>query len=480
MSAPDANSIAALVIRLRLCDEHMVAQCLDELDPTHHDGNHLLRVLERKGLITPWQSSKVIKGDRDGYFLGGYRLLYKIAAGSFGRVFRGDDPATGTIVAIKVLRRKFSDDAHMVELFHREGKVGQTLQHPNIVQILAVGQDPASRQHFIVMEFVEGGNLRDILKIRKKMTAKEAVKILEECAAGLAAAQTRGLTHRDLKPSNILVSITGVAKLVDFGLAEIAGGATHSDDTEVDRTIDYAGLERATNTKAGDVRSDIFFLGCVFGEMLTGRPPLVPTRDKTVRMNKRRYEELAPISRTEVDAPPSVLKLYERMTAFNPNDRFQSPAQLHEAVRRVQNELDGNATASLAPTGPRTIFVIEGNEKLQDALREKLKSLEYRVLMAHDPARAEQRYRTQPYHALLIDAGTSGEDGLNAFKHILRLAEDNGLALAALLVLSEEQSEWAKELPCHKGVGTLTRPINLKQLYTKLDELWNDAITVGA
>lgn len=479
MSVPDASTTAALVSRLRLADDYQVSQVLDELGPETHDGSELLRRLERKGLITPWQSSKLVKGDRDGYFLGGYKLLYKIAAGSFGRVFRGVDPNSGTIVAVKVLRRKFSDDAHMVELFHREGKVGQTLHHPNIVQILAVGQDPASRQHFIVMEFVEGGNLRDILKIRKKMSAKDAIKILEECAAGLAAAQSRGLTHRDLKPSNILLSSTGIAKLVDFGLAEIAGEG-HGNETEVDRTVDYAGLERATGVKAGDVRSDIYFLGCVFGEMLTGRPPLVPTRDKNARMSRRRYEELAPLSPADVEAPASVFKLYARMTAFQPHDRYQTPAQLHEAIRRVQNELEGNATAALTPTGPKCIFVVEGNERLQDALREKLRSLEYRVLMAHDPVRAEQRYKTQPFHALLIDAGTAGEDGLTAFKHILRLADDNGLALAALLVLNEEQSEWAKEVPTHRGVGSLTRPVNLKQLYTKLDELWNEAISAGA
>jgi serine/threonine protein kinase len=480
MSATDVNSTAALVSRLRLADSFEVARCAEELDGRSATGQDLLRVLERKGLITPLQSSKLMRGDRDGYFLGGYRLLYKIAAGSFGRVYRGDDPNTGTVVAIKVLRRKFSDDAHMVELFHREGKVGQTLHHPNIVQILAVGQDPATRQHFIVMEFVEGGNLRDILKIRKKMGVREAIKILEECAAGLAAAQSRGLTHRDLKPTNILISSTGVAKLVDFGLAEIAGGVAEGEESEVDRTVDYAGLERATGVKAGDVRSDIFFLGCVFYEMLTGRPALPHTRDKNARMARRRYEELPPLLPNEVEAPPSVFKLYERMTAFQPHDRYQTPAQLHDAVRRVQAELEGNPAAALAPTGPKTIFVVEGNERLQDALREKLRSVGYRVLMAHDPERAEQRYRTQPFHALLVDAGTAGEDGLNAFKRILRLADDSGLAIAALLVLSEDQSEWAKEIPGHRGAGSLTRPINLKQIYTKLDELWNDAATVGA
>jgi eukaryotic-like serine/threonine-protein kinase len=481
MSEMDAKLVADLIRRLRLVDEVDLAQCLDELDRSDKTAEGLLRILERKGLITTWQSSKLIKGDREGYSLGGYRLLYRIAAGSFGRVFRAVDPATGNIVAVKVLRERWSSDAHKVELFHREGKVGLTLHHPNIVSILAVGKDNVTGKHYIVMEFVEGGNLRDILKIRKKIAPREAVKILEESAAGLAYAHSRGLSHRDIKPTNILVSSQGVAKLVDFGLAEIAGdGNAGDDETEVDRTVDYAALERATNVKQGDVRSDEFFLGCVFYEMLTGRPPLPPTKDKYQRMSRARYENLPMIAPDEVDAPQCVFQLLGRMTAFHPHERHVSPAQLHEAIRRVQNEMDGIKVEELAPSGPMTVFVVEGVEKIQDALREKLKALGYRVLISQDPARAEQRYKDQPYHGLIMDAGTAGEDGLNAFKHIFRLAENNGLSLGGILLLAENQADWADEIPKNNHVVALTRPLNLRQLYTKLVELVGNPLAAAS
>src|SRR6202040_1437559 len=103
------------------------------------------------------------KQEKDGYFLGGFRLLYKIASGTFGRVYRADDPRSGRIVAIKVLRRKWSDDKHNIDQFEREGRGGITLRPPNIVEIIAVNRDVASRQYFIVMDFVEGGNLKDFL-----------------------------------------------------------------------------------------------------------------------------------------------------------------------------------------------------------------------------------------------------------------------------------------------------------------------------
>src|SRR5262249_31204696 len=158
--------------------------------------------------------------DPDGYFLGGYRILYKIASGSFGRVYRADDPRTGTIVAVKVLRRKWSEDPHNIELFEREGRLGMGLRHPNIVEVLAVNRGRVTRQHYIVMEFVEGENLRQLLHRRKKLPPADALRILEEATTGLAYAFSKKLTHRDMKLTNVLLSTKeGVAKLVDFGLA---------------------------------------------------------------------------------------------------------------------------------------------------------------------------------------------------------------------------------------------------------------------
>src|SRR5262245_1918217 len=219
MANQDAATLGQQAIRLGLLTPEQLAEAWDELGAHGGEPEPLLRVLERKGLLTSLQSQKLLKGDTDGYFLGGYRLLYKIASGSFGRVYRGDDPRTGVVVAIKVLRRKWSEDKHSVELFEREGKVGMTLHHPNLVEILAVSRDPITQQYYLVMEFVEGGNLREILTIRKKLEPAEALKIIDDAAAGLAYAYSRGITHRDMKLTNVLISSTGTAKVVDFGLA---------------------------------------------------------------------------------------------------------------------------------------------------------------------------------------------------------------------------------------------------------------------
>src|SRR5215212_6886008 len=337
MSSPDAAGIAQLAQRLDLVTDDPLMDAWAELGSRTGPAGPLLRALERKGHLTPWQASKLVKGDTDGYFLGGYRVLYKIAAGSFGRVYRGDNPRTGEVVAIKVLRKRWAEDNRKIELFEREGKVGLAMQHPNIVRILAVNRDPSTGQYYIVMEFVEGGNLRDFLAIRKKLEAPEALRLLEETTSGLAHALTLGLTHRDLKPTNILISASQTAKLVDFGLAELAGGARELGG-EIDRTVDYAGLEKATGAKAGDPRSDIYFLGCTFYEMLTGRPLLNPVKDARARMQRQRFEIEGQLKRDDPDLPAPIFSLITRMIAFDPNARFQNYEQLQDAIQQVRSE----------------------------------------------------------------------------------------------------------------------------------------------
>ncbi len=467
----DANGLAQLAIRMNLISEEQWRECWDELDPRHSTPEALLRILERKAYLTPWQGAKLLKGDTDGYFLGGYRLLYRIAAGTFGRVYRADNPRSGEIVAIKVLRRKWSGDNHKIELFEREGRMGMNIRHENIVSVLAVGRDPLTGQYYLVMDFVEGSNLREFLTIRKKLDPQEALRIMDDAVNGLSHAWSRGVTHRDIKLTNILLATNGRAKLVDFGLAEMSGFSSigEDEDMEVDRTVDYAGLERATGQKAGDIRSDIYFLGCTLFEMVTGRPLLSVTRDAKQRMMKHRFEVMNQLKRDDPDLPPPIFSLIQRMVAFEPLDRFQTPVQLLDAIHLAMTELSGEQVER-APTGPKTVFVIEHHPKLQDAFRDKLKKLGYRVLISIDAARAAQRYGQQPFHAMIIDCGTAGEEGIDAMEKVQREAGMQGLNCAGILILSEEQADWKYKAERITGTTVLVRPVTMGQITSLLLE----------
>jgi CheY-like chemotaxis protein len=233
--------------------------------------------------------------------------------------------------------------------------------------------------------------------------------------------------------------------------------------------VDYAGLEKATGVQSGDIRSDIYFLGCVAYEILTGRPPLEMPKDARARMNRDRFLNVQPLSRDDVSGPPSLLRLVETMMMLNPLQRYQTPSQLLEAIRDVRRELEGKTTARPSG-GARTLFVAEKDEKLQNIMRDKFKEEGFRVLLAADPARALERFRQQPFDVLVVDGRTTGEDGILKFERIMEEAHRQKVFCAGILLLGEDQAEWAGRIISRPTVVLLIQP-KFKQVLHKIEEL---------
>ncbi len=496
----DSSFLTNMLLKTGLVSEPQIQEAWEDIGYRTNDAEVLLQTLERKGYLTPLQSSKVRKSEFTASTVGGYRLVYKIASGSFGRVYRAEDPHTGEVVAIKILRRRHSEDDHIIDLFEREGKLGLELKHPNIVEVLKVSQDIVSKQYYIVMEFIEGGNLRDILQIRERhanaeagvsleprtsrdrdkesafkgLDPKEALKIMEDAVSGLAHAFSKGVTHRDIKLTNVLISSQGQVKLVDFGLAGIftRKGLELEGQEKVDRTVDYAGLEKATGVKPGDVRSDIYFLGCILYEMLTGRSPLQLTRDARTRSSQQRFSSVTPMSPDEVQGPALLFQLVERMMSLDPKVRYQTPLQLLEAVKEVRLEIDSPGSMKKAKRAQtRTVFVVEPDPRLQDALRQKIKELGFRVLISGDPGRALERFVNQPFDMIVMDAGATGEEGRFTYDSIMNEAKRKGLTCAGLLIVNEDQARWAEQMQPAPNRVALVRPLSMKKVTHALTTL---------
>ncbi|HEV7224431.1 MAG TPA: serine/threonine-protein kinase, partial [Pirellulales bacterium] len=272
MAELTAEQIAQRAFDQDLLDDRQLQEIWGEFGRRNVPAEDFVQLLLRRELLTNFQLDRLLKGERAGYFYGDYKVLYMVSGGSFARVYRAVHKDTGVVRAVKVLRKRYSDSPEQTEHFCREGQVGLTLRHPNIVPIYEVSSKGLT--HFLVMEFIEGRNLREFVKIRKKLDPAEATRLMIDVASGLRYAVEHGVSHRDLKLTNILISSKGQAKLVDFGLA--ATDNTVSDDVSEDqlnqRTIDYAGLERATGARKDDPRSDIYFLGCIYYHMLIGKP----------------------------------------------------------------------------------------------------------------------------------------------------------------------------------------------------------------
>ncbi len=502
MAHPTAEQTVQRAFDLGLLDDRQLRQIWAELGSRNVKMRELVQLLVRREFMTNYQVERLVKGERTGFFFGNYKVHYHVGSGTFARVYRAVHRESEQVVALKVLRTRFSENPTQFGQFLREGQVGIALRHPNIVPIYEVVSE--GKRHFLVMEFVEGRNLREFVKIRKRLAPIEAVRLMIDIAEGLKYAFENGLTHRDLKMNNVLVSSRGQAKLVDFGLASM--DETLSDEALNElpniRTIDYAALERATGVRRDDTRSDIYFVGCIFYHMLTGFPALSETRDRLQRLSKNRFSEVAPIQRVDPVLPSAVTLIVNKSMMLDPARRYQSPSEmlhdLRSALKRIEDDPSLNSTgpllagpgtetsriasgtASAAVEPEHSVMVVESSIDLQDVFRSGLRKAGYRVLVTSDPGRAVQRIRQDAAtpHCVIFSAQELGSAALDGFN---QLGEDTKTSVVpAVLLLDAQQHVWKEKALTAKHRVVLPLPATMKRLREVLASLIGNATTAGA
>ncbi|MBO5071100.1 MAG: Stk1 family PASTA domain-containing Ser/Thr kinase [Roseburia sp.] len=258
-----------------------------------------------------------------------YEILGKIGAGGMSDVFKAKDLTLGRFVAIKVLKPEFSEDLNFVTKFRTEAQSAAGLEHPNIVNIYDVGSE--NGMHYIVMEYVEGITLKTYIEKKGQLTYKEAISIAIQVGRGIEAAHNKGIIHRDIKPQNIIISTEGKVKVTDFGIARAASSNTISSD--VMGSVHYSSPEQARNGFV-DGKSDIYSMGIVMYEMVTGRVPF--DGDTTVAVAiQHLQEEMVRPSIYAPELPVSMEKIILKCTQKNPDRRYESISALLADLRKA-------------------------------------------------------------------------------------------------------------------------------------------------
>ncbi len=276
-------------------------------------------------LLKPLEASKMLEGERLGQFV----LQKYVGGGGMGVVFKALDTTLNREVAVKVLARSQSQDEENLRRFQNEAQSAARLDHGNIARVYYVGQDRGV--HYIVFEFIEGINIRDLVQQNGPLPLADAVSYTLQVAEALGHASQRDVIHRDIKPSNVLITPDGKAKLVDMGLARLLQ-VEHADHELTASgvtlgTFDYISPEQARDPRSADVRSDLYSLGCSFYFMLTGRPPF-PEGTVLQKLLQHQGDDPPDPRNFRPDLPAEVTSILARLLAKNPNRRYQQPAEL--------------------------------------------------------------------------------------------------------------------------------------------------------
>jgi serine/threonine-protein kinase len=333
----------------------------------------LARQLVKQELLTAYQARKILAGATLGFFLGGYRILRPLGAGGMGKVFLAAHETDGQHVAIKVLPpKKAAEETQALRRFRREMELSQRVQHPNLARTLGVGQE--GDVHFMIMEYIPGESLYEAVKgegggpLRVPDTARFFLKVLD----GLEAAHESGLIHRDIKPSNIMITPEGDARILDLGLARALGEESPlTRPNVVIGTLDYASPEQLGDAARADRRSDLYSIGCTLYFTLSGRAPF-EGGDVVNKIFKQRMDDPEPLERVARGVPAAFAAIVRKLMAKDPNDRYQTAAELRIDLARwtdpekVRAILGAEAEAARAFRPPPPVLADEDLRLLDD------------------------------------------------------------------------------------------------------------------
>jgi serine/threonine-protein kinase len=295
--------------------------------------------------------------------LGGrYRLEQSIGTGGMGRVYRAHDELLDRPVAVKLLDEAASDPARMAE-----ARAAASVSHPGIVHVFDVGLE--GETGYIVMELASGSTLRDVLRDRGPLEPLEAAELAAQVADALEAIHRHGMVHCDVKSLNVILTESGHTKLVDFGIAR-AAASERSGDEEIRGSVAYVAPEQARG-EALDGRTDVYALGAVLYEMLTGRTPFSGATTAEV-VAQRLVSEPPPPRRFDEAIPAEIESIALRALARNPAERYASAAEMRDALRAF---VARSGDAAFAPTQPMPVL-----EPIHSRLRSRVPHLDRRAL----------------------------------------------------------------------------------------------------
>lgn len=353
MAAPASTTeFLALLRTSRLVDEAKFAELFPDETDLPSDAQACAAGLINRKLLTKYQVKMLLAGKSRGFFIGPYVIQKPVGQGGMGIVYLARHVALDRCVALKVLANRQAQDQLSLDRFLREARAAAALDHPNIVRLYDIGQ--GAGVHFLVMEFVEGTNVHEMVSKTGPLHYVQAVQYIAQAAAGLHHAHEKGFVHRDIKPSNLMVTKAGVIKILDMGLArsvtdEKDNLTGQQAESEINGTPDFISPEQLL-CESSDARTDIYSLGATLFALICGQPPFVGTT--TQKMAQHQMKDPAELRRKlRGKAPIELADVVVKMMAKRKADRYQSAEEVIAALTPwLPAEISGNVLQDPSPS----------------------------------------------------------------------------------------------------------------------------------
>lgn len=397
-----------------------------------------------------------------------YQIIKTIGEGGMANVYLAYDTILDRNVAVKVLRGDLATDEKFVRRFQREALSASSLSHPNIVEVYDVGEDNGS--YYIVMEYIEGKHLKQLLKKRGNLTLTEVVDIMLQVTDGMSAAHDSYIIHRDIKPQNIMILENGLIKITDFGIAMALNSTQLTQTNSVMGSVHYLPPEQASG-KGATIQSDVYSMGILMYELLTGSLPF--RGDNAVEIALKHIKEPFPSVRDKVpNIPQSIENIIMRATAKNVKNRYADAKEMHDDLK--------TALSDSRASEPRYVFKYPEDE---GEASKKKKDVESDILKENEEAKVKETKKTTKKEEKKEDTGEIDIKAKQITERDLKKKENKLLLILAIiftsivvivttlvLLLPKFNQVKVNEVPPVEGLTVLEAEQKLQEMGFEIDE----------
>jgi response regulator RpfG family c-di-GMP phosphodiesterase len=446
--------------------------------------------LVKHGLLTRYQASRIEAGTTFGLVLGSYRLLERLGAGGMAVVFKAEHSDLRHHVAVKVLPPTTKEDTALETRFFAEMRIVARLRHPNIVAATDAGrtmnEDGSSILRYLVMEYIAGQDLEDVVRKNGPMSRARACAIAYQMASALGETHKYGLVHRDIKPSNIMLTAEDQAKLLDFGLTRHFGHRMTMPGTILG-TIDYMAPEQARDASTVDIRADIYGLGGTLYWCLTGKVPF-PFHGNPVEALTRRLTAPAPSVRTTCpDLPVELDNIVAKMMALKPEERYADPQAVMQAllpfVKAGSGEYEaltaipyaqpaattGTGSPSTAKTERYKVLIIDDETPVRELCKQLLDAEGAVVETAASGAQGLAAIEREPFDLVLLDVAMPEMSGVQVLEKLRSMPSVGNLKI--IMFSGHTTPEEMSEMLGRGADDFLTKPFSVAQLLARVQNM---------
>ena len=360
------------------------------------------KILTQNNHLTAWQIGKIIAGDGTMLLFNGYQLLSPVGLGNLGRTYKAKKIDTGEIVALKVLRKRHTSNNAETLKFLRQGEILKDINHPNIVKTLDLFPGTKNIPPYLALEWIKGGSVYDWLEIKTFLSCSEACLIMEDVIKAFLYLQKMGISHGNFSGAKVLLDNTSHPKINNFRFASIFDPLTRQIKNQNSLSFDYAGLEKHSSGSSSPTQSDIFFAGCLFYHLLTGKSPLPGSFQKRKEMYNSNEFKLLFNTEFEKTLPSETLPIIKNMISIDPKSRYNDFLQVQIAIQSIRKKIQSEYGVNSATNGS-TIFLVIRSDKKRQLIKAYMQNRGFRILQANNLEQALNVYSRESFKHLIIE-----------------------------------------------------------------------------